>query len=149
MGASEGAGAIQRLCARLSEGSLTATALAAELGDTVEDQGPGLAIVVRPTDPAFREARVARAPHGDEPAYVDLTLSDPGALPLSALRDAFGAATTLPRMRPGAPRRVLLHADIAGQPYTCAVIASLQPSGDEDEPTVSAVTLRRDERSQG
>ena len=147
MGASKVPGAIQRLCARLSEGSLTATALAAEIGSTVEDQGPGLAIVVRPTDPAFREARVARTPQGDEPAYVDLTLSDPADLPLSALRTTFGQAHALPRTRPGATQRVLLQSDSPGQPYTCAIIASLDPSGDKEGPSVSAVTLRRDERA--
>jgi hypothetical protein len=147
MDGSRALAAIERLCAHLSEGTKTASALAAELGSTVEDQGPGLAIVVRPTDPAFREARVARTPQGDGPAYVELTLSDPAALPLSALRDAFGTASTLPRSRPGAARRFLLQRDSAGQPYTCAIIASLHSPGDDAAPTVSAVTLRRDERT--
>lgn len=147
MDGSKALAALQRLCARLGEGALTATALAAEIGSTVEDQGPGLAIVVRPTDPTFREARVARAAQGDEPAYVDLTLSDPVALPLSALRTAFGETHALPRTRPGAPKRMLLQSDSPGQPYTCAIIASLDPSGDKEGARVSAVTLRRDERT--
>jgi hypothetical protein len=93
---------IERLCARLCDGSRTATALAADIGGTIEDQGGGFAIVVQPADPAFHLARVVRAGLDNAPASIELTFADPSALSLSDPRATLGAgAVPGCRKRPG------------------------------------------------
>jgi hypothetical protein len=136
---------IDRLCATLSRARLTVREVADSLGTIVQDQGGHLAVTVQPRDPAFTRAVIARDSQTGEPAHVELSLA--AAIAVAALRQAFGELTVVPVARAGKPTGIIFRVDHAGQPYTCAILADVQP-GQRDiaQSMVSALTVRRDVR---
>jgi hypothetical protein len=141
---------IQDLCQLLSEESLTITAVANHLGTIVEQGGGSVPMVVRPSDTAFREARIMSKPNSSEPSDVTLTLGDEDALTLGDLRAAFGNYNNVPRMRPGQAYRVMYYTAIPDQPFTCAISASIKAGQTvADSSTVASLSIRRDIRLDG
>ena len=81
-------------------------------------------------------------PGTDAPAFVRLTLPESSPLTLRALKKEFGTSKQLPRLHRNAPDEYIIRVDLAGTPYTCALIAEKKPG----ETAVQAVTVRRDIR---
>jgi hypothetical protein len=138
---------IQDLCQLLSQENLTVTAVGKHLGTIVEQGGGSLPMLVRPSDGAFREARIMSKPGSSEPSDVLLTLSDEDALKLGDLRAAFGDYSKVPRMRPGQLYRVMYYTAIPDQPFTCAISAAIKAGqAIADASSVVSLTIRRDIR---
>ncbi len=136
---------LRALCEELSRSAVSAREVANSLGTIAEDRGEVSPLVVAPRSPEVAGATVVRQAGTDEPAYVELTPSDPNALSIQALVSAFGEYTRLPRPRPGAPARVAFYPGISGPTHTCAIIAEVVPGRRGlDDATVSAVLVRRD-----
>ena len=136
---------IDQLCTILSQARVTVREVADRLGTIVEDQGGHLAVIVRPGDPAFTRASIVRDFQTGEPAHVELSLAS--AIDVSALQQAFGAFTVLPVARAGKPTGIIFRVDRAGQSYTCAILADVQPGqAGIAQGTVVALTVRRDIR---
>lgn len=87
-------------------------------------------------------ATVEPEPGTDTPAYIRLTLREPGRLTLDVLQKAFGDAKKLPRMHRRAGDKFIFIVDWTEYPYTCALIAETPM----DEVTVNSVVIRRDMR---
>lgn len=81
-------------------------------------------------------------PGSDSPAYVRLGLGESSQLTLDDLPEAFGPYNKLPRMHRRGSDKYIFYVDLAGYPYTCALIAETLLDMQE----VRAVTVRRDIR---
>lgn len=138
---------IESLCRLLSTAPLSARDVARGLGEVVEDQGPGSALVVRPASPLWREVRVVRGTGSDDPSFVELVPNDSSEIHLSELREAFGDSRELARARWNSPHRVIFATKQSGPPYTCSIIAQVETSeGEAEDAAVAEVTIRRDQQ---
>ncbi len=138
---------VQKLCQLLSTEPLTAPEVATSLGTIVEDPGKNLPLIVRPSNPFFKEAQVVRQFETNEPAHVELLLAEPGALSVEALKATFGDYSEPPKLHWNSPQKIIFYVNKPNLPRTCAVIADVRPGeqGAKDG-TVTAVTVRRDIR---
>ncbi len=135
------------ICQVLSTAPLSAQEVAQRLGKILQNPDGNAPIIIQPNNVSFKEAMIVREMDTNEPASVEFTLSKPGELSLSALRDRFGNYSITPKIHFNSPIKVLFYVDITGSPYTCAIIAQIQPGDQElDDGLLTAVTIRRDIR---
>jgi hypothetical protein len=114
------------------------------LGDVIGGGERGVAVKVRPKDPAVQDARVVREGESDGVSHVDLTPARP--FPMSDLIAAFGAYHTVARStNPNKPPRVRFDVRPPGMAHSAAIYASYE-EGDHgaSDGTVIALMVRRD-----
>ena len=127
----------------LSQDPLTMEQVIARVGPVVVDGGRDRAWELRPSDPRWRSARVARDRDTGAPFLVELAPS--GALTVGALRARLGDYQRL-RGHEDLPRQLVFQLPDAGLPYRAALIASLADSDDLDDAPVVLLGVRRDPR---
>ena len=127
----------------LSQDPLTMEHVIARIGPVIDDGGRDRAWELRPNDPRWRSARVARDRDTGAPFLVELAPS--GALPVAALRARLGDYQQL-RSHEDLPRQLVFRLPDAGLPYRAALIASLADSDTLDDASVVLVGVRRDPR---
>ena len=127
----------------LSQDPLTMEQVIARIGPVIDDGGRDRAWQLRPSDPRWRSARVARDRDTGAPFLVELAPA--GALTLTALRVRLGDYQRL-RGHEDLPRQVVFQLPDSGLPYRAALIASLADSDTLDSAHVVLVGVRRDPR---
>jgi hypothetical protein len=130
--AQDAIGAVKQLCAALTADNAS-----------VEDVATGLGATLA----VFKTARLVPAVGTNEISYAELSLGQPGTLSVRDLQAAFGAYTSVPRLHPNQPSRVLFSVEDSGLSHTCAIIAEVEPGdGGLENGQVTGVTVRRDIR---
>lgn len=130
---------LRRAVELLAQETLVIGDAVAALGTLVEDLGPMLQAVVRPSEPAFARADVARLPRTDDVADVELTLAADAVVSLEELSAAFGLGQDASGLHHGA-RSERLFMPIPATPAHagCALFATLVGG------RVTKLLLRRD-----
>jgi hypothetical protein len=127
----------------LSQEPLTMEQVIARVGPVTDDGGRDRAWELRPKDPRWRSARVARDRDTGAPFLVELAPAQ--VLTLAALRARLGDYQML-RGHEDLPRQVMFRLPDADLPYRAALIASLADSDTIDGANVVLVGVRRDPR---
>ena len=118
--------------------------LAERLGEVTNDWEPGLPAVVLPHDQVFSEIQVIPEVDGSDAEQVWLRLAKPVDLRVCDLHSSFGKYHLMPGLRPGGSEKLLFDIDPHGQPFTCSLIAEVQPGrGSSMRKTVAALTIVR------
>jgi len=127
----------------VSQDPLTMEQVIARIGPVIDDGGRDRASELRPSDPRWRSARVARDRDTGVPFLLELAPAGP--LAVAALRARFGDYQRL-RGHEDLPRQVVFRLPDAGLPCRAALIASLADDGGLDDATVVLLGVRRDPR---
>ena len=127
----------------LSQDPLTMEQVSARIGPVIDDGGRDRAWELRPTDPRWRTARVARDRDTGAPFLVELAPS--GNLTVAALRARLGDYQQL-RSHEDLPRQVVFRLPDLDLPYRAALIVSLGESDSLDGAQVVLAGVRRDPR---
>jgi hypothetical protein len=139
---------IEDLSRRLSESALSPRQVADGLGTIIADHGAGSDLVVRPNDAGFSEARVMRKSTSDEPAFVELSLSDGSSLSVADLTARFGEYSIAPMSHGEVGRPIVFDLERPGLPYRCTLIAQVEPGAEGlADAHVLSVIIRRDTNS--
>ena len=135
---------IKSISDMLCRDQITVQEVSKALGDVLDGGDSGIAIKVRPDDPAIREARVVRRDDSDAVSHVDLTPTHP--FPMSNLVAVFGPYGEVDRLpNPKAPPRVAFEVAPAGKSHTATIFASYEEGDhDADDGMIIAVMIRRD-----
>jgi hypothetical protein len=127
----------------LSQDPLTMEQVIARIGPVIDDGGRDRAWELRPTDPRWRSARVARDRDTGAPFLVELAPS--AVLTVAALRARLGEYQQL-RSHEDLPRQLVFRLPDGDRPYRAALIASLAEGETLDGAHVVLVGVRRDPR---
>jgi hypothetical protein len=127
----------------LSQDPLTMEQVIARIGPVIDDGGLDRAWELRPNDPRWRSARIARDRDTGVPFLLELAPA--GVLTVAALRARLGDYQRL-RSHEDLPRQVMFRLPDAGLPYRAALIASLGDSDALDDASVVMLGVRRDPR---
>jgi hypothetical protein len=129
----------------LSKDPVTVHEVAHAVGTGKITTGEHKPITIEPKASDFQKIEIVRKGDTDVPSYVTLTPAGGKRLILDQLRAVYGDYRPLPRSNPDSPQRLMFRVKTPGMPYTCAIIADVDPEERvSGESRVTAITLRRD-----